>query len=112
MGDTTRCPKCGKDVASNLDYCPSCGEFLLKPVKDRLRPCPYRYKEPVCVTDVFLGIALTVCLSYIGFLIAIWGFKDRQDIKKGAIGTVIVITAGYLLVLILFFILRAAGVFH
>ncbi len=112
MNDTTKCPKCGKSVASNLDYCPYCGGFLLTPVKKRLEHCPYRYKEPVCLTDVLLGIALTFCLSYIGFLIAVWGFKDRKDIKNGAVGTVIVITVGYLIVLVVFWILYACGVFR
>lgn len=112
MSDTKKCRNCGKNVASNLDFCPYCGEMLLEPIKDRREPCPYRYKEPVCVTDVLLGIALTLCLSYIGFLIAVWGFRDREDIKKGAVGTVIVLTLGYLLILIIFFILKANGVFR
>lgn len=111
MSDKTKCPKCGNSVASNSDFCPNCGEFLLKPIKNRPQHCPYNCKESVDVPDLLLGIALTLNLSYIGFLIAVVGFKDRKYVKNGATGTVIVITVGYVVALILFYVLKALGVF-
>ncbi len=115
MNEMQRCPKCGRTLNTNLDYCPSCGTCLLEPLNidqpnKRRRYSTYQTEEPVSFNDVCLGIALTLLLSYVGFLIAVVGFKDRRGIKNGAIGTVAVLTAGYVLVLLVFWILHAHGV--
>lgn len=115
MNEMKRCPKCGRTLDTSLDYCPSCGAYLLEPLNinqsnKRRRYSTYQTEEPVSFDDVCLGIALTLLLSYIGFLIAVVGFKDRRGIKNGAIGTVVVITVGYVLVLLVFCVLHANGV--